>query len=564
MTCEEAIYSENVYDYITDYPIENTGDLSPVFCYAGVGNYNIAYVDKSAAPDPEKVFFDYPNMPMLYGIVDGEGAPGSYLFDPRSIRETGSLSLQQGSLGLTGRGVTICFIDTGIDYRNPAFRLPSGETRIAAIWDQSLAGGKKPAGFWYGTEFTREEINRALISDTPYELVPHRDISGHGTALASVAAGSQLLSPVFRGAAPEVDIVAVKLKPAKEYLRSYYLVPDGVMAYQENDIMLAVEYCQKFAVLLKKPIVICIGLGSNLGSHKGRDFLSEYLNAVAVKRSRGIVIPGGSEGGTAHHFFGDSREGRSVELNVEENNKGFFLELWGQLPGLVTLTLTSPGGESLPKIRLSDNRSVTYGFVFEKTQVTVDSSLVEPGSGDQLIRLRFLNPTRGIWSLRVEPVGEMGNGYFDLWLPGTTFLNTPVNFLRPNPDTTLTAPGYSENVLTVTYYDDRNGALAPGAGRGYSRNGSIKPDFAAPGVEVSTVRGPITGSGVAAALTAGAVAQFFQWAVVDGNNRYVETREIRSYFILGATRRENQSYPNREWGYGRLNLRDVFTILAGS
>lgn len=565
MTCEEAIMSEDVYDYITDFPIENTGDLSPVFCYAQIEEkYNVAYVDSKVVPSLENTFWDYPNIPMLYGILDGEGAPGVYDFQPRSLQDSGILAMQQGSLRLTGRGVIMCYIDTGIDYRNPVFRTASGDTRILAIWDQTLSGGKKPEGFFYGTEFSREQINEALQSENPLEVVPHRDTSGHGTALASVGAGSRTESPGFLGAAPDSDIVVVKCKPAKQYLRDYYQVKDGVLAFEENDIMLAVEYCQRFAVLLERPIVICIGLGTSLGDHKGYDFLSEYLDRVAVKRSRGVVIGGGSEGDVAHHYTGNTADNRLVELYVGPNQPGFFLEVWGQLPDVLTFTLTSPGGESLPKVRVGDERTVTYGFVFEETIVSIDSTFIEPSSGEQLIRLRFVKPTQGIWSFQVESIGQSSNGTFDMWLTKEAFVEGEVAFLRPSPDTTITSPGYAINAITVAYFNSQGGALAPSSGRGYGRSGRRKPDLAAPGVQVSTIRGLLSGSGLAASLTAGAIALFFEWAVVNGNNPYVESREVKSFLLLGATREDRLTYPNREWGYGKLNLQKSFEILADS
>ena len=131
------------------------------------------------------------------------------------------------------------------------------------------------------------------------------------------------------------------------------------------------------------------------------------------------------------------------------------------------------------------------------------------------------------------------------------------------PYTTLTEPAMSDNVIAVSAYNDANNSFFIESGRGFSRTGQIRPDFAAPGVNVSSVYGKQTGSSLGAAISAGAVAQFFQWAVVEENNEYQDTQEIKNYFIRGAAREPDTVYPNREMGYGRLDVAGTFDVLAG-
>ncbi len=459
----------------------------------------------------------------------------------------------------------------GIDYTNEVFRNEDGSSRILAIWDQTIQTGQPPEGFQYGTEYTREDIDEALQSENPYALVSSRDENGHGTAMASVAAGSRINGGLgFQGAAPDADIVVVKLKECKQYLRDFYLIPQSVPAYQENDIMLAVQYADGFAEPFRRPIVICLGLGTNYGDHAGSSPLGRYLAAVGVKRSRAVVVAGGNEGNAAHHYQGNlnnlgAAEGNSdgVEVRVEQGAAGFFLELWGNLPDVVTVSVRSPGGEPIPPVRLGVRGSITYGFVYERTRITIASSLVEPASGEELILLRVQDPTPGIWTFRVEAAGEIHNGRFNMWLPITQFLSAPVYFLEPSPYVTMTEPSMTVSIISVTTYDAANNSFYINSGRGFSRTGTVHPDFAAPGVEVSTVRGKQTGSSLAAAITAGAVAQFMQWAIVEGNNTVVESREIENYLIRGTERSFDMTYPNREWGYGRLNMVGTFDALIG-
>ncbi len=565
MDCQERIYSNNVYDFITDFPLNAIENYTPAFCYADIENlYNIIYVNRTAIPNLDNAFFEYQSVPKLYGLMQNGN------FNPASLVASGVAGLQGPPLNLTGQGVVICIIDTGIDYRNPVFLDESGNSRILAIWDQTIQMGTPPEGFAYGAEYTREDINRALQSEEPYRIVPSRDENGHGTTLAAVAAGNSFdRSNPYKGAAPQANLVVVKLKECKEYLRQFYLLPEEVPAYQENDIMLAVKYADSFAELFSRPVVICLGLGTNMGDHAGSSPLSRYLDDIAIKRSRAVVVCGGNEGNKAHHYrgllerrSGASESSQNVEVRVGNNAKGFLLEAWGNLPDIIDMEIRSPGGERFPIARLSTGQTITYDFVYERSRVTIRAILVEPSSGEQLILFRLEEPTAGIWTFRVTAVGEVHNGEFNMWLPITDFLNTEVEFLSPNPYTTLTEPAMAEEVISVSTYNADNDSFYIESGRGFSRTGRIRPDFAAPGVDIPTPGGNRTGSSLAAAITAGAVAQFLQWAVVEKNNQFAESREIKSYLIRGASRMADTTYPNREWGNGRLNLEGVFETIS--
>lgn len=549
MTCKERILSNDYYDIIADFRLGyETSNLD--LCYVNLENsYYIFYWNRSELPNPNEYFYNYRSVPKLYGLMQE-------YFSPDSLIESGITQVQREPLSLTGRNCIIVFIDTGIDYTNPLFRNPDGSSRILAIWDQTIQTGAPPEGFLYGTEYSREEINRALESEDPYAIVPSRDEIGHGSNLAAVAAGSRLGSGLeYLGAAPDADIVVVKLKECKDYLRSFYLVPRGVPAYEESDIMLAVQYGDGFAEVFERPVIFCLGLGTNYGDHAGSSALSRYLSAVAVKRSRAVVVCGGNEGNAAHHYQGNlnnrgnTAENRdAVEIRVGENADGFLLELWGNVPDVFTVSVRSPGGETIPAIRLGVRDVITYSFIYERTRIAVAGDLVEPASGEELVLLRVQAPTPGIWTFQVEASGEIHNGEFHMWLPITQFMNAEAFFLKPTPYITLTEPAMAADVISVSTYDASNNSFYISSGRGYTRTGAIKPDFAAPGVNISVVRGRQTGSSLAAAITAGAVAQFMQWAVVDGNNPFVESREVKNYFIRGASRSFDLTYPNREWG----------------
>lgn len=562
MTCNEKALSEDYGEIIIDFslPIE-IADPDITQCIQNVSDrFRIAYVPLSYIEEVTSTLYRYDFMPKVYGLMQ-------QAFDPVSLQNSGIIKTQRPPLSLNGRGVVVAFIDTGIRYTEPVFLNEAGNTRVLAIWDQTIQTGSPPAGYQYGTLYNRDDINKALRAEDPYAQIPSTDEDGHGTAMASVAAGSILDGGLeFWGAAPEADIVVVKLRQTKQYLRDYYLIPQGVPAYAETDIMLGVKFAESFARTMQRPVVICIGLGSNMGNHVTGSNLARYLNDVSYIRNRSVVICGGNEGNAAHHFSGSVPRGadayKDVEIRVGEGERGFLVEMWGSIPNIFYVSVRTPGGEAIPKFRLSLGRSQTYTFVYEKTVLTIDSILVEPATGEELITFRFQAPTAGVWTIRVSQEPEGGNGEFSMWLPITQFLDSDTYFLNSNPYTTLTDPGIAERAITVSTYNDFNNSFYANSGRGFLRNGLIKPDIAAPGVDISTILGKRTGSSLAAAITAGGVAQFLQWAVVDQNNPLVDNLEVKSYFIRGATRNRDLEYPNREWGYGRLNVAGAFDVMA--
>lgn len=448
-----------------------------------------------------------------------------------------------------------------------------------------------PDGFPYGVEYTQDMINQILESERNKEAsAPEvlnrvitesernkeanarrlnntstsefgRDELGHGTAIAAAAAD----------VVPDAELLVVKLKTAKPYLKEYYRIPESAVAYQENDIMLGISYIEKYARRVGRPVVICIGVGTNQGNHNGSAPLPRYLGQIAEKRGVAVVIGGGNEGNKEHHYrgeLGDFLQGRgelydNVEIQVAEDCTGFALELWGNVPDVFSVSVRTPGGEQTPDIRYSLGNRYEHTFVYEKSRVSIESQLSESFSGEELILLRFFNPTPGIWTVNVLREENGGNGIFHMWLPMDGFLDVPVRFLMPDPYTTITEPGMAAVPLVVSSYDSSNDSFYLASGRGYTRDGNINPQLASPGVGIEVGREAWTGGGMAAAITAGAVAQFIQWAIVEGNFPLVESRELKSLFIRGAVREDELRYPNREWGYGTMNIAGVFEVLAG-
>lgn len=585
-TCKEKILSNDYADLIIDFELtEELLDMDTTnldYCYRQIDRgLGLVFTRRNQLEPIGLLNYSYQRLPNLFGlqelVTESVGGP----FDPTPLISSGIQGVQGEPLNLTGKGTIIAFIDTGIDYTNPVFRNPDGSSRILAIWDQNIQDGNPPSGFEYGTEYNREMINQALQNENPFSVVPSRDENGHGTAVASVAAGSRIDGgSTFTGAAPDADIVVIKLKGCKQYLRDYYLIPDGVTAYQSTDIIMALEYADGFARSFYTPVIFCMALGSSYGNHSGNSPLSNYMNRLANKRSRIFVVGGGNEGNSSHHYEGNlspengNQEERieEIEIRVGENERGFIAEIWGKSPNIFSLAIRSPGGEEIPNTGVRVNRGIEYEFVYERTSITVSYALVEGSTGDELITVRFQNPTPGIWTLILESESGLINAGFHIWLPISQFLSSETYFLSPNPNITLTIPAYTENAITVSSYSDRNNSIYVRSGRGFSRGSEIKPDVAAPAVNVSAVMrgigdevriGKLTGAAMAAAITAGGVSGFMQWAIKDRNANYLNSGEVKNYFIRGAIRDDNLTYPNRLWGFGKLSVQGVFDSLAG-
>ncbi len=524
--------------------------------YYGMIHYPLS--ERSFAAFFEEGFF-YTTVPKLYTLLD------TVNLDAAGITQVQN----QPVLRLTGQDIILGFIDTGIDYTHPAFRRSDGSSRIYGLWDQTVQTGTPPYDLEYGSVYTRQEINQALALEDPYSLVPSQDQIGHGTALAGIAAGTALPENDFAGAAPQAMIAVVKLKPAKEYLKSFFYVTGDAPAYQMTDIMAGIRYLIRLSEELLKPLVICLGLGTSQGAHSGDSPLDSMLSVT--NQFRGIigVSAAGNEAGRAHHYYGtalNSTEYNAVEILVKEGTRGFCAELWGQPPEVYAVGFESPLGEVVQKIPPRLSYSENISFILENTKIFVSSEIIQTVSGSQLIFIRFTDPTPGSWKIRVY-TENYNSGSYHIWLPITGFSNPDVTFLEPNPDTTITSPGTSLSVITTAAYNAYNNSLYLNSSRGYTRTGQIKPDIAAPGVNVFAPAPrqrytTITGTSAAAAITAGASALVMEWGMNRTPSRIFNSEEMKSLFIRGAQRRGDNLYPNREWGYGLLDVYQVFVSLS--
>ena len=559
MSCMINVASEEYADFITTYSSSPEELIRSVktSCIDFINHrFAVLHIPLASVLPLRLSTYTYPAVPKLYSLLDASAMEAAGILPASRVP----------AFSNQGEGVIIGFVDTGIDYTDPLFRFPDGSTRILGIWDQTMENpDKEYPDLLYGTQYTREDIDRALRFADPFSLLPSRDENGHGTFLASVAAGNSAPQKEFTGAAPRAYLAAVRLKPAKKYLRDFYLIREEAEAYQENDIMMGISYLMSLARKYSMPMVICLGLGTNQGSHTGRSPLGLYMNDLSSYFGVVLVTAAGNETGYGHHYSASLTAGeksRLVELNVGKNDPGFSMELWAQDVEVYRVGFVSPTGEVIEPLPSAVGEENVIRFLVEQTEITVYTDIVSSSSGSQMIFIRFRNPMPGIWSIRVVSVLDI-TGTFHIWLPCHGFLSDDTRFLLPDPDTVITEPGNAQLPITVSAYDHTTGGIYIHSSRGYSRSGQIKPELAAPGTGIlgSGKGGSLTkktGTSVSAALTSGAAAILLHWGILQRNYPFMNTSVVKTWLIRGAKRNPASSYPNREFGYGTLDLYETF------
>ncbi len=517
---------------------------------------------------------------------------------------------------LSGAGVLVAVLDSGIDYKLPEFRHPDGSTRIRFLWDQTLLpdapagkaagdnaerrnrtaengigqpdsdGGEDtaaplrlpPAGYRLGVEFSSEQINQALTAPSMQEqfvLLPSTDTSGHGTAVAGIAAGN---SPAYQGVAPEAELLVVKLG-----------VPDVSSFPRTTEIMRAVTYVINKALELRMPLVINLSFGNTYGAHDGSSLIERFLDNAAEIGRTVICVGSGNEGNSGGHLAGSllqqntmpgSRDGVpsrtgliarpvSVELAVADYERTLNVQLWKNYCDTYRIFLRSPGGQEtqLPGM-ISGGK---YTLRLEQTEVLVYFGEPAPYAVAEEIYFEMLPVGRnyinsGIWTIRLEPL-QVVTGRYYFYLPSAVVRSAGTGFYRSTPEVTLTIPATAAKVISIGAYDSTYEAYADFSGRGYAdanrtigvvAAGLAKPDLAAPGVGIIApdIYGgytPMTGTSFATPIVSGSCALLMEWGIVRGNDVFLYGEKVKAYLRRGARAlRGETEYPNGRVGWGGL------------
>lgn len=476
---------------------------------------------------------------------------------------------------LSGKGILLAVIDSGIDYTNRNFRNADGSTRILFLWDQTVSPDEEkgffpPEGFQTGTEFTREQINAALREADPlrqYELVPSRDSSGHGTAVAGIAAGAAVnvtggtAGNGYEGVAPESELLIVKLGAPRE--NSFP---------RTTEMMRAVTYVVRKAQSLNRPVAINLSFGNTYGAHDGSSLLERFLDNAAEIGRTVICVGSGNEGASAGHREGRVNVGETAatELSVGAYETAFSVQLWKTYTDVFRITLRSPGGQ---EFSFSTEKGGEITWKAERTSVLIYVGEPSPYAVEQEIYFDFIPEnlyiSPGIWSFLIGTQEKESSFYF--YLPSQAARNQNTRFFEPNPHLTLTIPSTASKVITVGAYDSTYDAYADFSGRGYRyaerdigllAAGAAKPDLAAPGVNITApdIYGgyrSFTGTSFATPFVTGAAALLMEWGIVQGNDAFLYGEKVKAYLRRGARKiRGEEFYPNDRVGYGALCVAD--------
>lgn len=472
-------------------------------------------------------------------------------------------SVQRTRPSLFGESVLVAIIDSGIAYDNPDFRNEDGSTRIVSIWDQGIKGNP-PDGYRIGREFTSEQINEALRQETRTEqlaLVPSIDTSGHGTAVAGIAAGNGRGSQGRRqaGVAPKSDLIIVKLGNPRK---------DGFP--RTTELIQGIDYVIRKAQEYKMPVAVNLSFGNTYGAHDGTGLLELFINDISNYWKNVICIGSGNEGRGGGHTSGrvSNQEEAIIELAVQENERTLNLQIWKAYHDVMEISLVNPSGTRIgPITEILGTQRFTVG----DTEILLYYGEPSPFQTNQEIYIEFLPRdtaiTSGIWKIILTP-RKIVSGNYALWLPSENVLQEGTRFLFPTETRTLTIPSTAERAITVSAYNAFTFSYADFSGRGGSEGIPLgKPDIAAPGVNVMAPAreggyGAFTGTSFATPFVTGGAALLMEWGIVRGNDSYLYGEKVKAYLRRGAKPLPGfTEYPNPQVGYGALCVKDSIPSL---
>lgn len=465
--------------------------------------------------------------------------------------------------GLSGKGVLVGIVDSGVDWRHPDFRNEDGTSRILSLWDQSAQpepGQNPPKGYLRGVEYTGEEINRALsLPDQEGNfLVRERDFSGHGTSVLGIAAGNGRASGgVNRGAAYASDIIAVKMG-----------IPGENSFPRTVELMEGVDYLIRQAQILGKPMALNVSFGNNYGSHRGDSLPEIYLTNVSNTGRTVICVGTGNNGNDRIHTSGTLDTGQSTEIqfSVSSREKTLNVQLWKSYADEMEISLVTPSGQRIGPLA---EQIGTQRYRTENTELLIYYGKPGPFQVTQEVYFDFIPQEEyilsGVWRLELRG-RRIKDGGYQLWLPGGQVLNPGTGFYYPKAEETLTIPSTAEKVISVGAYDSRLNALADFSGRGGERITYFKPDLVAPGVGITApVPGgeyaAVTGTSFATPFVTGAAALLMEWGIVRGNDPFLWGEKVKAYLRRGAQPLPGiVKYPDPAVGYGALCVRDSLPV----
>ena len=456
---------------------------------------------------------------------------------------------QNPNINVTGKGVIIAIADSGIDYLHPDFIYPDGTSKILYLWDQTK-DGNPPKGYYIGTEYTNEDINRAIRERDDSLSV---DEEGSGTMLSGICAGLGNLNSDYQGVANEASLIVIKLR---KYNNNY----------TNADLYVAADYAGNKALELNMPLVFNVSQGSN---ESVAITTLTLRNTLFFERGICAVSGVGNEGNTQTHTSGVIEFNGSeeyIELELSEDESYVEVQIWIDRPDKVNCEIISPTGETSKLLQASAYTLLRGVYDFEQTEYLMLTSYPTTFSGQQQITINLTNVKKGIWKIKLIGI-DINSGIYNAYLSNRVFLKPGTKFRESTPEKTINYPATYEDVISVGAYDTINNTIWPTSSRGPTIDYIQAPELVAPGVNIiapypGEKYARISGTAPAAAYVAGSIALFLQYVLVE--NRYPKkafTQNIATYLKAGAMRSDNISYPNSTYGYGLLNIRNSFDQL---
>ncbi|AUN13925.1 subtilisin-like serine germination related protease [[Clostridium] sordellii] len=462
----------------------------------------------------------------------------------------------------TGKDVLIAIIDSGIDYLHPDFINENNTSKIVSIWDQESNKKQPPKGFIFGSEFTREDINTAIMENDKTLSV---DNIGTGTIAAGISSGNGRLNSQYKGVAVDSELVVVKLR---EYKDTYI---EGRINYQKSDFLSAIRYVLDVAKKEDKFLIINFTIGLAAKSIIELTLLETFreINEAGV-----IFISGaGNEGNTDIHYEGNISANNGFQDIIIQvgQQKNLDITLTNIGPDKIGASIISPSGELSYQIMYSPDYYV-YRGKFNLEDTDYEMRLIYPWleSAHQELTINLFNIKPGIWTLRLIPEFII-NGSYDVYLPNKNLISSQTRFSDPASTSTITMYAATEKVITIGAYNDKTDSIWIGSSKGPVKQKGIKPDIVAPGIDIISpyIDGEYntsTGTGVSSSIVSGVIALIVQY-IREQNAFYKEvlyTQQLKTYLMLGATKKDIYEYPNISQGYGILNLKDTIIAIANN
>lgn len=445
---------------------------------------------------------------------------------------------------LSGQGVYMAILDSGIDYTDPMFRYADGTTKIAWLWDQGKRadaekGEKPPQGFFTGVEYSRKMLNANLQKNSERLTT---DVTGHGTNVAKIAVQG----------APESELIVVKLDTA----RGTY--PSTV------SLLRAFTYVAKKAQAENMPVAINLSYGNTYGAHDGSSLLERFIDNITEVGRNVICIGAGNEGASAGHFAGKLSENeiQRISFAMGTYERSFSLQLWKWYADRMDISILSPAGEQY-LIRNQNAGGEAQQAVMEQTKLLIFSGRPQPYRKREEVYIDFIPVetylNTGIWTIEITP-RRIANGELRLYMPSAVVRSENTRFLLPSPAQTLTIPSTAQKVITVGAYNAYVRSYAAFSGRGDAgsdRAENNKPDLTAPGVNIRIGEGEggavVSGTSYATPFVTAAAALLMEYGIVQGNDPFLYGEKVKAYLHAGARQLPGYDiWPNDQVGWGAL------------